>query len=127
HDIGSRISAARPEAFRLVTDRHSDVGYLPELEIRRSDANDGEALIVERELFPDNAWILTEPATPESVTQDRRRRRVRTVLFRQKVAPQQRLDAQGGEEFRRDEPPLQAFRFAGAGEIETLVPTHRHH
>src|SRR5262249_13615185 len=32
-DIGSRVSAAHPEAFRRKTERHSDVGLLPELEI----------------------------------------------------------------------------------------------
>src|SRR5262249_55843650 len=119
-DVGSRISAAIPEAFRLKTNRHSDVGFRPELEILRSNPDDGEALIVERERFPDGAWISAKPALPESVTQDHGRSRARTVLFRQKVAPQQRLDSQGGEKLRRDDPPLQAFRFAGAGEVETL-------
>src|SRR5262249_16647687 len=105
-DVNSRISAAPPEAFRLETDGHSDVGFRLKLKVRRRHTDDGEALVVEREPFPDDARIFAEPSTPESVTQDRRRSRAGTILFRQKVPPDQRLAAQCGKELRRDEPPL---------------------
>src|SRR5262245_38169375 len=119
-DASSQVSAAKPEAFRREADGHGDVGFLPELEIGRSNPDDGEALIVECELFPDDTWIITKPAPPESVTQDHRWNRARTVLFREKVAPEQRLDAQSGEELRRDKPSWNAFRFTRAHEVETL-------
>src|SRR5262249_6717015 len=107
-DVGSRVSAAPPEAFRLKTDGHSDVSFHPVLEIGRSNPDDDEALVVECELLPDDAGISTEPALPEAVTHDHCRSRARMVFFCKKVAPHERLDPQRGEEFRRDKPPLQA-------------------
>ena len=94
HDVGSRIAAACPEAFCRETDGHRNIGFRPELEIRSSDTDYSEALIVERELFPDDAFIRAEPALPESVTQDRRRSGARMVVLRNKVAPKQGLDSQ---------------------------------
>jgi hypothetical protein len=124
-DSSSWISAAIREAFCREADGHRNVCFHPELEIRWSNPNNGEALGVECELFAENIWITAEPALPESVTQNHRRSRPRTVFLRQKVAPEQTLNAQSGKKFRRHEPPLQALRFASACKVKTLAPTHR--
>src|SRR5205085_12492323 len=61
-DLDSGVYAAQPETRRREADGHGDVGFPLELEIRRSDADDGDASIVEYELCPNDAFIPAESA-----------------------------------------------------------------
>src|SRR5439155_21061614 len=99
----------------------------PKLEIRRGHADNGEALVIERDWLAQDAFLGPESALPKPITQNRYRHRTGTVVFGGKVAPAKRTDPKRLEKIRRNYLPLEPFRLARAAKIETLPAALRGH
>src|SRR5207245_9455211 len=58
----ARVAAPQSESFRRKPYRDENIRNGPKLEIRRGHADNGEALIVERDCLAHDAFIVPEPA-----------------------------------------------------------------
>src|SRR5215213_31434 len=84
--VYSRIRTTCLESFRTEADRYCNVSVEPKVKIRRSNTDYRVALIVERDLFADDALIVAEPAAPECVAEDHCWNGAWTIVVCNKVA-----------------------------------------
>ena len=64
------------------------------LKILRGKADNRVALVIECDRFADDALIPAKGSTPESITQHHCRIGAGTVVFRKKIATDERLDSE---------------------------------
>src|SRR5205085_7751820 len=110
---------------QAVLNGHKQINRRLPLERLRQHADNGEALIVERDRLPDDVWIAAEAALPQPLTDDHCATCARLIFFGREVAPQRGRDAERGEETGRAFARAQPFRAAPAGPDVPAAPKRR--
>src|SRR5262247_1259434 len=125
-ETGNRLevlATAAGERLRdVIADRRPDIGGIVEIrgqyvrKARRHDADDGERLIAQDELFARNLRIGVEAPLPKPVADDDDKARVGTVFLDAEIAPERWGDAKQFEVARRNAQPSNHLRLALPGQ-----------
>ena len=100
--------------------RHPDIELAAGAEGRkaaRKNAEHGERLFVEQNIFADDRGIGAETALPQPIANDRDLIVANLIFFGDEVAAENRLDAKQTEEICGSVDAENLFGFIGAGEV----------